>query len=311
MDLGIAVVSYNTRQLTLDCLASVYRALNRSDLQAQVWVVDNASADGSADQVRQRFPQATLVASQENLGFARATNLAIEMMGQAGDPPRYLMLLNPDTVVSEDALALMVSFLDQHPRVGAVGPQLVYGDGRFQHGAFRFPSLWMAFFDFWAINHRLIESRLNGRYPRRLYEDGQPFPVDHPLGAALMIRWEAIRRIGPLDDGFFMYCEEIDWCMRAKAAGWEVYCLPEARVTHLEAQSTRQFRHRMFVALWRSRYRLFEKHYGRLYRSLVRVIVRAGLARRARQTRRALRLGEIEGDEAARRLTAYRQVAEM
>jgi len=311
MDLGIIVVSYNTRELTCDCLASTYDALAASDLCAQVWVVDNASPDGSAALVGERFPQATLVASQENLGFARATNLAIEMIAHSQTPPRHLLLLNPDTLVSEDAFKLMVAFLDEHPHVGIVGPQLVYGDGSFQHGAFHFPTLWMAFFDFWTINHRLINSRLNGRYPRRLYEAGEPFRIDHPLGAALMIRWETIQQIGVLDTGFFMYCEEIDWCMRAIAAGWEVYCLPRARITHLAGQSTRQFRHEMFVALWRSRFRLFDQHYSRGYRVLVRAIVRAGLARKVRQTERALRRGAIAPDEAARRLAAYGQVADV
>ena len=311
IDLGIVVVSYNTRRLTIDCLASVYRALSASDLRAHVWVVDNASPDGSAEGVRKRFPQATLVANQENLGFAGAANVALEMMARSQAPPHHVLLLNPDTVVSEDALALMVAFLDQHPHVGIVGPQLLYGDGSFQHSAFHFPTLWMAFFDFWTINHRLIDSRLNGCYPRRPYESGEPFRIDHPLGAALMIRWETIRQIGPLDAGFFMYCEEIDWCLRARAAGWTIYCLPGARITHLAAQSTKQFRDEMFVALWRSRYRLFDKHYSRLYRSVVRLIVRAGLRRRARQTRRALRREEIDRDEATRRLAAYRQVAAM
>jgi len=311
MDLDIIVVSYNTRRLTIDCLHSVYGALEKSDLRAHVWVVDNASPDGSAERIRECFPQAEMIASQENLGFAGAANLAIEMMAGAQSSPRYVLLLNPDTLVSHDALPLMVAFLDEHPQAGIVGPGLVYGDGSFQHSAFRFPTLWMAFFDFWTINHRLLDSRLNGRYPRRLYERGEPFPIDHPLGAALMIRWETIRQIGRLDTGFFMYCEEIDWCMRAKAAGWGVHCVPRAKITHLAAQSTRQFRHQMFVALWRSRHRLFDKHYGPLYRYLVRIIVRAGLARRVRQTQSALLRGEIDQDEATRRLAACREVADM
>jgi len=261
--------------------------------------------------VRERFPQVTLVANEENLGFARATNVAIEMMERMEGPPRHVLLLNPDTIVSQDAFALMVAFLDEHRRVGIVGPQLLYGDGSLQHGAFHFPTLWMAFFDFWPVHHRLLDSRLNGRYPRPLYQAGEPFPIDHPLGAALMIRWETIQRIGALDARFFMYCEEIDWCMRAKAAGWDVYCVPKARITHLVAQSTQQFRHQMFVALWRSRYRLFDKHYSRAYRVLARVIVRAGLACRIRQTERALRRGQIGPDEATRRIAAYRQVADV
>lgn len=311
MDLGVVVVSYNTRDLTRDCLASVYRAVEASGLSAQVWVVDNASSDGSAGMVAEGYPQARLIASQNNIGFAGATSLAIESMSSLDVPPRHVLLLNPDTQVERDSIGLMVSFLDRYPRAGLVGPQLLYGDGRFQHGAFRFPTLWMAFFDFWPIHHRLVDSRLNGRYPRRMYGAGDPFPIDHPLGAAMMVRWEAIQQVGLLDVGYFMYCEEIDWCMRAKAAGWEAYCVPAAKIVHLAGQSTRQFQDEMFVALWRSRFRLFERHYSRTYRGLVRVIVRAGLRGQMGRVRRALAHGGIGEDAARRRLAAYRCVMEM
>ena len=311
MDLGLVIVSYNTRQLTAACLESVYGALSTSDLQASIVVVDNASSDGSAAMIRRRFTQATLIDSEENLGFARATNLGIDEMATSPTSPRYILLLNPDTIVSQGALPLMVSYLDRHPQVGVVGPQLSYADGSFQHGAFHFPTLWMAFFDFWTVHHRLADSRLNGRYPRRLYASGQPFPIDHPLGAALMIRWETIQQVGLLDGDYFMYCEEIDWCMRVKAAGWQVYCVPQAKITHLAGQSTQRFRDEMFIALWRSRYRLFEKHYGQLYQRLTRLIVRAGLRRRIRETERATRRGNLTKEEGEQRVAAYRQVMEM
>jgi len=311
MDLGIVVVSYNTRSLMADCLESVYRSLEAWGRDAHVWVVDNASSDGSAEMVRERFPQATLIASPDNLGFARANNLAMAEMAGLDTPPRHILLLNPDTLVDPEAIPAMVSFLDENPRVGIVGAQLCYGDGSFQHGAFRFPTLWMVFFDFWTINHRLINSWLNGRYPRRWYEAGGPFPIDHPLGAALMIRWETLQEVGPLDTDYFMYCEEIDWCMRIKSAGWEIYSVPQAMVTHFAGQSTRQFREEMFVALWRSRYRLYEKHYSPLYQRAARLIVRLGLARKVRRIKRALRQGEIDQDVAQRQLDAYQHVMEM
>ena len=311
MDLGIVVVSYNTRQLTADCLRSVYEALEAERLAAQVCVVDNASGDGSAEMIGEVFPQAHLIASAENLGFARGTNLGIDAMLRSPDSPRHVLLLNPDTLVRPDALTEMVLFLDTHPQVGAAGARLSYGDGSFQHSAFHFPTLLMTFFDFWAINHRLINSRLNGRYPQHLYEAGEPFPIDHPLGAALMIRRETLAQVGPLDEGFFMYCEEIDWCIRAKRAGWNVYCIPQAHIIHLGGQSTGQFRDRMFVALWRSRFRLFEKHYSRAYTAAVRLILKAGLARRARQVRLALAAGAIDQEAADKQLYAYRTVLEL
>ncbi len=311
MDLGIVIVSYNTCQLTLDCLASVYAALAREPLAARVCVVDNASADDSAAQIEARYPQVELVRSAENRGFAGGTNLGLARLLDGAPAPRHLLLLNPDTLVQPQALSRMVAFLDQRPDVGAVGAQLAYGDGSFQHGAFRFPSLWMALLDFMPINHRLTNSRLNGRYPRRLYDAGEPFAIDHPLGAALMMRRETLEQVGMLDEGYFMYCEEIDWCIRAKRLGWGIHCVPRARITHLEGQSTRQFRERMFIALWRSRFRLFRKHYSAAYQALVRGIVRAGLARESRRVRRALGRGELAYEAARRQLEAYRTVREM
>jgi N-acetylglucosaminyl-diphospho-decaprenol L-rhamnosyltransferase len=308
MDLGIIVVSYNTRELTCNGLAAAYAAVATAGLEAHVWVVDNASTDGSAAEVRRGFPQATLIASDTNLGFAGGNNAALRAMAALDRPPRYVLLLNSDTEARPDSLGHMVSFLDAHPQVGVVGAQLLYGDGSFQHGAFHFPTLWMALLDFWPPHNRLADSWLNGRYPPSRYLAGEPFAIDHPLGAALMLRWETFEAVGPLDEGFFMYCEEIDWCLRAKRAGWAIYCVPRARVVHLAGQSTRQFRDAMYLALWRSRFRLFDKHYSRAYRWAVRRIVRAGLASEARRVRRALRRGEMDPHEAERRLATYRAV---
>lgn len=311
MDLAIVVVSYNTRQLTDECLGAIYDTLQGSGLDFGVWLIDNASADGSAQMVRERYPQARLIASDENYGFARGTNIGLEQLAAQAHPPRYVLLLNPDTRPLSNALSAMVAFLDEHPHVGAAGAHLLYADGRFQHGAFHFPTLPMILMDFWPLHHRLLDSRLNGRYPRRRYEAGAPFPIDHPLGAALMIRWETLRQVGLLDEGFFMYCEEIDWCLRAKRAGWPIYCVPRAKIIHHAGQSTQQFRDRMFVALWRSRYRLFAKHYGVIYGAAARMIVRAALRRDTERARRAAQRGQIGPDEAERRIAAYRQVMEM
>ncbi len=324
MDLGIVIVSYNVRDLLGACLRSVFASLKDSQLDAEVWVVDNASADGSPDVVRDEFPQVHLIALDQNMGFAAANNMAMRQMGfweltatspqgktrttnaeQAGTRPRHVLLLNPDTEVRGQALQTLVDFMDQNPGVGVVGPRLVYPDGGFQHSAFAFPGVAQTFFDFFPVHGRLLDSRLNGRYPKSAYADG-PFPVDHPLGACLMARGEAIHQVGLLDEGFFMYCEEIDWCMRFKRAGWQVYCMPAAEVVHHVAQSTRQFREAMFVALWRSRFHLYAKHYGPLKRWAIRQVARAGIRW---QMRRAGR--ELTGPELERRLNAYQTVLAM
>ena len=315
LDLAIVIVSWNVRGLLEACLTSVYESLKGSNLRGEVWVVDNASTDGSAEMVRERFPQARLMANETNAGFAAANNQALQAMGFAiGAPhelPRYVLLLNPDTEVLGDALTTMVRFLDENPQAGVAGAKLLYPDSRLQHSAFAFPTLAQAFLDFFPLHHRLLSSRLNGRYPRQLYERGEPFPIDHPLGAALMARRETIQEVGLLDERFFIYCEEIDWCMRMKKAGWGIYCVPRAEVVHHEAKSTRQVRGEMFAALWRSRYLLFEKHYGRFYQWAVRRIVRLGLRAEMRRALAAHERGEISEAELESCLAAYRTVAEI
>jgi N-acetylglucosaminyl-diphospho-decaprenol L-rhamnosyltransferase len=281
-DLAIVIVSWNVRDLLRACLSSVYSDLATSGLAAEVWVADNASHDGSPEMVRADFAQARLFASPENLGFAGGNNLALRQLATAG-PPRYVLLLNPDTEVRAGALCTLFDFMEEHPRVGVAGARLFYGDGGFQHSAFGFPGLWQIAFDLFPLPARLHESRLNGRYPQTWYERGAPFPVDHPLGATMMVRWQVIRQAGLFDQDFYMYCEEIDWCMRIKRTGWEIYCVPQAEVVHHAGQSTGQIQADMFVNLWRSRRRLYDKHYGPLKRWLAWRLVRAGLQYKIQQ----------------------------
>jgi len=302
MDLSVIIVSYNTRDLLRACLTSVVSTLS-SGLDHEVLVVDNASADGSAAMARDAFPQVRLLINKKNRGVAAAGNQAL---GQSGG--RHAILLNPDTVVRRGAFVKMVKFLDENPQVGVVGPKLVYPDGGFQHSAFTFPTLPMIFLDYFPLSHRLINSRLNGRYSRVLYEEGEPFPIDHPLGAGLMVRRRVMGEVGLLDEGFFMYCEEIDWCIRIKKADWQIYCHPQAEITHYVGQSTTQFGDEMFVELHKSRYRVYRKHYSWRFRRMARWLVRLGLTYRSLQARWAARRGRLDQDALQNRLGAYRQV---
>jgi len=290
LDLSIVTVSYNVSALLSACLSSVYQGLAQTSLATEVWVIDNASCDDSAAMVRRDFPQAHLLTNQENKGFAAATNQGLRQSQGC-----YLLLLNPDTQVLDEALATLVAFMEAHPAAGAAGARLLHADGSFQHSAFRFPTLSQIFLDFFPLHHRLLDSPLNGRYPRRLYAAGDPFPIDHPLGAAMMVRRETMAQVGMLDERFFMYCEEIDWAMRIRRAGWEIHCVPQARIIHHVGRSTQQFRDQMFVALWRSRYLLFAKHYGPTFRRLARILVYLGLRReRARLAHLGLSPAEME-----------------
>ncbi|CAG0946962.1 N-acetylglucosaminyl-diphospho-decaprenol L-rhamnosyltransferase [Anaerolineae bacterium] len=313
-DLSIVIVSYNVRDLLAQCLnsvfsiqSSVFRGQSQLNtkhrtLNIEVFVVDNASRDGSAAMVRERFPAVRLIENSENRGFAAANNQAFIETRR-----RYVMMLNPDTQLKPGALETLVRFMDANPRAGACGGKLQYGDGSFQHSAFAFPTLAQIFLDFFPLNWRLTNSRLNGRYPREWYARGEPFQVDHPLGADFLVRREVAEQVGWLDDQFFIYCEEIDWAIRIKRAGWQIWCVPQAEIVHHEAQSTQQFRDAMFVELWRARKRLFEKHYSRVFRFAARQIVRAGLANEARKARAA----RLTLDELKKRLDAYARVRDI
>lgn len=295
IDLSIVIVSYNVRDLLEQCLESV----RSGTLNLETFVVDNASSDNSAAMVRQKFSAVHLIANTENRGFAAANNQAFLLTRG-----RYVLMLNPDTQVQPGALETLVRFMDTHPRAGACGGKLVYGDGSLQHSAFAFPTLAQIFLDFFPLNWRLTHSRLNGRYPMAWYTSGEPFQVDHPLGADFLVRRETAEQVGWLDKQFFIYCEEIDWAMRIKRAGWEIWCVPQAVIVHHEARSTRQFRDAMFIELWRARWRLFHKHYSPRFRWVAKQIVRLGLWKEARQARARA----VTQDELARRLDAYRQV---
>jgi N-acetylglucosaminyl-diphospho-decaprenol L-rhamnosyltransferase len=297
--IAVIVVSWNVRDLLRACLQAALADIRSSALDAQVWVVDNASSDGSAAMVRAEFPDVRLLAAGDNLGFAAGNNRALRALGFANSKFKTknsklkilpdVLLLNPDTEVRPGALRTLVDFFAANPRAGVAGAQLCYGDGRFQHGAFAFPRLAQLALDLFPLPGplaRLYETRLNGRYPRAWYAAGRPFPIGHPLGAAMLVRGAAIAQAGLMDEGYHMYCEEIDWCLRLRAAGWPACCVPRALVVHHAGQSTRQVAAGSLANLWISRARLYARHYDRLTVALARVLVRARMGRlAARETR--------------------------
>ena len=317
MNLGVIIVSYNVRELLHSCLTSLVADIARTPgLDAQMVVVDNNSGDNSAEMVADTFPQVNLFANKENLGFAGGNNQGLRSLGfgvpePSAHYPDAALLLNPDTEVQEGALAAMTGFLSEHPKAGGCGARLNYPDGTLQHGAFHFPGLTQLFLDLYPVHPRLLNSRLNGRYPRRLYDDDQPFVIDFALGAALMVRAEAIDDAGLLDEGYFMYAEEMDWQHRIQDAGWPLYCVPTARITHYEGQSARQFRSRMTVALWRSRLRYYDRTYPAWKRNTAHRLIVRGMKSKANNARAAHARGEIDDQQFDEQLDAYRQVVEL
>ncbi|MSQ10161.1 MAG: glycosyltransferase family 2 protein [Dehalococcoidia bacterium] len=317
VDVSIIIVSYNTKDLLLGCLDSVFLTLQqatgagRMSLDArslsrgyEVIVVDNASADGSAAAVQQHFPEAHLIDNEFNRGFAAANNQALAVA-----QGRYLLLLNPDTVVKDGAIPELVRFMDRFPRCGMATCKLLNLDETQQHSAFKFPTLWMTFLDFFPLHGHLLNSRLNGRY--RLKDYRRTFEIDHPLGACMMVRREVIERVGALSEEYFMYCEEIDWCFRIKRDNWRIYCVPTAEIYHLGGQSTRQVADRMYVELFRSRLTLFRKYYNPVFQVLSKLLIGAGLWTEYARWLGAYLKGQVSAERLQGRRQALKQIVGM
>jgi N-acetylglucosaminyl-diphospho-decaprenol L-rhamnosyltransferase len=277
MDIAVVVVTWNVRELALGTLRSLFEDVKDSRLEVEVYVVDSASADGTAEAVAAAFPQVKLTASKDNLGFGRANNIAIRQIMSGAELPKAIYLLNPDTVTQTGATRALYDALMASPRVGLVGARLSYGDGSFQHGAFGFPGLRQLWVEFFLTPGRFIEGRFNGRYPRALYDAGKPFHVDFTLGATMMLKCEVVEQTKGFDEEFFMYCEETDWAWRIHEAGWDVQCVPTAHVVHLAGQSTSQVRAQSVINLWTSRLRLYRKHHPMWKFMIARLMIAVGM----------------------------------
>ena len=285
--IGVVIVSWNVRDLLARCLYSLFAELDRSSIPARVVVVDNASFDNSAEMIRTQFPQVELIAREDNLGFAKGNNFGLRHLGfgVSGDAPpacSTCLLLNPDTEVQPGAIRTLLDVMQSRPAAALVTSRLSYGSGAFQHSAFHFPGAGQLYIDLFPVPGRLYESRWNGRYPRKLYAGQQPFEIDTPLGAVMLLRREALEQVGLFDEDFALYCEEIDWAARFKEAGWKNLCAPMAHIIHHEGKSTSQVRVESFAKLWTSRYRLHTKHPQFAPLWLARRIVIAGMKRKMR-----------------------------
>jgi len=266
VDLSVIIVNWNVLDLLRRCLLS----LNPSEegLAVEAIVVDSASYDGSVEMVRREFPWVRLIASDKNLGYARGNNV-----GMAEASGRYLLVLNPDTEMVGGALEGMARYLDEHPSVGALGPALRYLDGSLQSSRRRFPTLATAFCESTLLHQWFPNNRVARRYHLDDRPADVPQPVDWVVGAALMIRREAWQQVGPLDEGFFMYFEELDWCHRCRAAGWEIHFLPTAEIIHHEGKSSEQVATARTIRFQRSKISYYRKYFGAGWSWVIRLFL--------------------------------------
>lgn len=253
LDLSIVIVSWNTCDLLDACLQSVLAEATAAELAAEVFVVDNHSTDRSVEMVRRSYPGVKLIENKHNPGFAGANNQALALASG-----RYYLLLNPDTYVLEDGLGALVRFMDAHPEAGAAGARLLNADGSLQQSCSPEPTLTR---EAWRLFH-LDELKPIGAYAMDQWRADVARQVDVVQGAAMIVRAAVIEQVGLLDEGYFMYSEEVDWCTRIRRAGWQIYWTPDARIIHYGGQSARQIADAMFLQLYRGKVQYFHKHNG-------------------------------------------------
>jgi len=243
LDLSVSIVNTNSRELLLACLESL------APVEAEIVVLDNASEDGSAAAVRERFPHVRVIEQEHRAGFGSNHNTVI-----GATTGRYVYVLNEDTTANDWSFERITEYLDAHPQVAALGPRLVYPDGRLQDSAWRFPTPLVSTMGLATLG-QLGVKQSKGASVR---------PVDWVMGAALVLRREALDQVGLFDEDFFLYSEEVDLQARLRQAGWETHYFPELTVVHHESQFSAGIPERRINEMWRSRHRYWRKHHSRM-----------------------------------------------
>ncbi len=263
MDLSIIIVNYNTRKLLEKCLESVFKSVG--SVKFEVWVSDNGSIDGSIEMMKQKFPQVKLIENNANLGFSKGNNVAIKQA-----TGKYILLLNSDTEIKPDTLELSLKYMDEHEDVGIMGCKVLLPDGSLDQASRRkFPNPWNSFlrlFGFKKFSDYNIDSPID-----------QEMEVDAVMGAYLLIRKSVIDQVGLLDEEYFMYGEDLDWCWRVKEAGYKVVYYPKAEITHFKYGSSQAIPFRTIKWAHTAMKIFYRKHYAPKYNWVFNKFVYLGI----------------------------------
>ncbi|WP_201317985.1 glycosyltransferase family 2 protein [Paenibacillus sp. EPM92] len=271
MDLSIIVLNYNTKQLTLNCLESIRNSV--TEYLYEIILVDNHSTDGSIEAFERHYPEIELIRNQVNVGFSKGNNQAMKIARG-----RYVLLLNSDTIVNSDTLDVMLQFMDQRPTVGAAGCKVVLPDGSLDKACRRgFPTPSASFY--YAFGFAKLFPRVPrfNQYQLSYLDPDQDYPVDCLVGAFMMVRREVIDQVGMLDEDFFMYGEDIDWCYRIKEAGWGIHYYPYTEIVHYKGASSRRRPFKIIYEFHRAMILFHKKHYEKKYSWVVNLLVYAGV----------------------------------
>ena len=265
MDVSIIIVNWNTIKLLRDCLTSVYEQTHNIDFE--VIVVDNCSSDGSIEMVKGEFPKVILIENKENRGFAAANNQAIAIA-----KGRYILLLNSDTVVLDKAIEKTLSFADDNPEAAAIGCRVLNPDGTVQTTCFMFPSILNMILSSTYLYKLFPGSKFFGREQMTWWDRNDVREVDVVTGCFILVRRQAIEQVGTLDERFFMYGEETDWCYRMKKNGWKIMFTPAGQIIHFGGQSASKTPVTMIIQLRQSILKFIKKHNGRSSVFLARLL---------------------------------------
>jgi GT2 family glycosyltransferase len=259
IELGIVIVNYNTRDRLRDCLRSLDASRGAEFI---TYVVDNCSTDASAAMVHDEFPRVHLIASEHNGGYSYANNLGLRAILAQEPVPPYVLLLNPDTVVPERALAEMLAFMEQHPQAGIAGPKLVMASGKLDLACRRsFPTPELSIYHVLGLDERFPKSKIFARYNMTFLDENQVAPVDSVVGAFMLMRTRALQQVGLLDESYFMYGEDLDLALRIKRQGWQVFYNPAVEVLHYKRESSKQSARAQYE-FWRAGYIFYKRHYA-------------------------------------------------
>src|SRR5271154_6974878 len=255
VDISVVIVGWNARHYLELCLESLAAAPPRRSIE--IFVVDNASSDGTAEMIEARFPYVKLIKSSENLGFSKGNNVAIRQC-----QGRYIALVNPDVIVFPGCLDALADFLDQNPKVGNVGPRVFNPDMSMQSTCRRFPTLWNNFCSATGLATKFKNSRFFAGEHMFYFPHDRTLAVDVIVGCFSMIRRETFDEVGLLDEDLFMYGDDVDWCRRAWKGGWQVSFLPGAEIVHYGGRTTAPYPVRFALAQQKSALYYWSKHHG-------------------------------------------------
>jgi GT2 family glycosyltransferase len=266
IDISVVIVSWNAKHHLRLCLNSLKAAPPRR--RHEILVVDNASADGSAEMIRTQYPDVRLIESSENLGFARGNNLGIPLAKGC-----YIALVNPDVILLPGCLDALADFLDRNPLVGNVGPRVWNPDGTLQSSCQRFPTLWSSLCSALGLPSRFRDSKYLGGHEMYCVAEDQPLGVDVLVGCFSMMRRETLEHVGLLDEELFMYAEDVDWCRRAWNCGWQVIFCPIAQAVHNRSSASAPYPVRCALDQQRSTIHYWKKYHGSLRTWVLRMIM--------------------------------------